>query len=445
MRRLARYLPRFRRAEAALGVLAEHEQWTRADITRHQLDRLNELWLGAIADVPYYRSLRDRLNLPERFASLAEFSELVPLLSKDTVRRDPQQFLSARPGPGVWQRSSGSTGTPISVFRNADAHKQMLQAKYRFHQVYGLRIFDPIAWLWSSESITRRGWSGHVQALKQAGIDYLRNRLRLPAAKLHRSDLRRHLKRISAFRPRAMYCYSRAAHLLAREAIEVGFRRDRLRVVIIAGESATEHMIHEIRRAFGVPVVMEYGCVEFGFVAGQMPDHTLRVREDIVLVETLKRADGRYDLVLTTLNNASFPLLRYQIGDLTAEELVRPKVGFAILPEVMGRDDDQLVTGNGGIVGSSSIDAIFEGEHFETVRRYRVHQGMDGGLTVQVEPIDELAPPNLKAIEAQLAQVACGLAVRVQRVSAVGQTAGGKHRVVTSDLYAQRKQALGKV
>ena len=91
---------------------------------------------------------------------------------------------------------------------------------------------------------------------------------------------------------------------------------------------ASPHMVETIERAFGVPAAMEYGSVECGFLAGEYPDRLLRVREDCALIETLPRSDGRYDIAVTVLGNASFPLLRYLIGDTTDVPLLTPRRGL---------------------------------------------------------------------------------------------------------------------
>ncbi|MEM1445205.1 MAG: hypothetical protein AAGF84_04065 [Planctomycetota bacterium] len=362
----------------------------------------------------------------------------MPTLTSNELRQSPEIFLSESKRPGTWQRTSGSTGVPIRVFHDFGAHQLALQAKYRFHQVWGLNLFDRMAWLWSSDVVRNPGWSQCWAGYQQAWCDYMRQRIRLPASNLSRPDLRDHLRRISAFRPRGLYCFSRAGHLLAREAIDRGFRCDSLKVCIISGESASEQMIDEIGRAFRVPVVMEYGCVEFGYVAGEWPDGTLRVREDVVLVETVARADGRYDIVLSTLHDTSFPLLRYKIGDVADAPLSEPTTGFAVLPKVSGRDDDQVIARDNRVIGSTSIDALFEGEYFEAVRRYRVHQDASGELWVEVEPSNPSRLPNEFTIRSRLEQVLGGFTVHVKFADSVNQTEAGKHRVVTSDLYAQR-------
>src|SRR4029078_6534783 len=99
-------------------------------------------------------------------------------------------------------------------------------------------------------------------------------------------------------------------------------------------------MSQRIESGLGAPVAREYGSQECGMIAMDDRDRQLRVREDQLLVETLARADGQYDLIITPLNNPSFPLMRYAIGDLTDRPLDKPERGMAILSSVGGREND---------------------------------------------------------------------------------------------------------
>jgi len=221
--RLLRYLPRFQRAYQELETLAAREGWSRPEIEAFQLDRLNAVWQDAIAHVPYYRHLAAEQDLPPRFSSLAEFRSVVPVLPKSSVRSQPRAFLSERAHRGRWERTSGSTGTPMSIYWANDAHREMLRTKYRLYAMWGLDIVDRMAFLWGVGDANAPGLAGQMARLRMPLEDWLRNRIRLPAYYLGHDDLRDHLRRIAAFRPAAIYAFSMAAYLLALEAEAMDF------------------------------------------------------------------------------------------------------------------------------------------------------------------------------------------------------------------------------
>jgi phenylacetate-CoA ligase len=425
-------LPRFRAAYRALRELEGRESWSRTEIETFQLERLNAVWSHAIAHVPYYRTLHAS-GMPERFASLDEYRSVVPVLPKEGVRDWPKEFFSEQPQRGRWMRTGGSTGTPMNAYWGKDAHLEMLRTKYRFQAMWGLDIFDRCAFLWGHADSFQPGLAGFIARWKQPIEDRLRNRIRLSAYHLGREELRGHLARIAEFQPASLYGYSRALAVLAAEAQTTGFRCPSLKVAILTAEPAFRHLVAAVEKGFNVPAIIEYGASECGYMAGEWPDRTLRVREDRLLLETLPRDDGRFDIVLTNLSNPSFPLLRYAIGDVTDKPLTAPERGFAYLENVAGRNNDLIITRSGGRLHSARFEALFKYDT-KTIRRFRVHQHADGALTVWLERHDPQAILDVTALEGKLRTLVEGYPVRIEVVEALPRTAAGKHRLVMSDL-----------
>lgn len=423
---LARLLPRFRRAYRALESLERRERWTRVEIEAHQLERVNTLWASATAEVPYYRNLARTHRTPTRFSSLEEFRARVPLLPRELVKQQPELFLSTAVRPGTWRLTGGSTGEPTRIYWGHDAHRTMLRAKYRFYQAWGIDIFDRMAYLWG------RGAPGRRQLLE----DRLRNRLRLSAYFLDPPQLDRYLERIERFRPASIYSYATAAYVLARAAERRGFSCDALRLVTMTSEPAFPAIVRAVERAFNVPAVVEYGSVDCGFTAAEYPDRTVRVREDLSIVETQPRKDGRYDIVVTVLNNPSFPLVRYAIGDVTDAPLTRPAAGFCHLANVAGRVNDLARAKGGQLVHFSWFDKFFQAT--QAFRRWQIHQAIDGAVSVSLELERSDASPDLRALERKLSQQLGGYPVEMRVVDDMPKTVAGKHRWVISELFDQR-------
>jgi phenylacetate-CoA ligase len=437
--KLLRHLPRFRQAYRELETLAARETWSRSQIEVMQLERLNAVWAHAAAHVPYYRRLATAADLPPRFASLAEYSAAVPVLPKATVREHSADLLSETARKGVWKRTSGSTGSNTAVFWTPDAYREVLRGKYRFLAQWGLDIFDRTAFLWGHAAGHKPGWDGFVARWRQPIEDWLRNRIRLSAYHLGQADLREHLRRLERFRPALLYAYSTAAYLLAQEAEATGWRCPSLKLVTLTSEFVFPHAVETLERVLGVPAVNEYGSVECGFLAGEGPDRTLRVREDHVLIETQPREDGRHEILVTVLNNPSFPLLRYALGDVTDAPLEVPAAGFARLHNIAGRDNDVILSRAGEPLHPTRFNHIFE--HDKAVRRWRIHQRADGSVAVAVEPTDRSAPFDMARLDAEVRRLVDGYPVTVELVGELSPNGAGKHRWILSDLVRPAPQA----
>lgn len=435
-------LPRFRRATRTMKILAQRESWSRAQIDAFQLDQLNQLWARSTERVPYYMKLAQERKLPKRFGSIAEFALTVPILPKQHVRERAAELRAPANSNGrtVCMYTSGSTGVPMAGYWSVDSHRETLATKYRSYAAFGVGILDRSVFLWGHGASEEKGLRGWLSRVSKPYHDLLRNRLRLSACDLSKPSLQNYLRQIEAFQPVMIYGYARALYLLAQEAEHSGFECESLKLVVATSEPAWPSMIERMERAFGADVAREYGSVECGIIATDWPmDRALHVREDHVLLETLPRPDGQYDIVVTVLNNPSFPLIRYAIGDLTAEPLRRGAQGFAVLGAgVAGRQNDLLVTRSGANLHWIHVEYAIADAVQDLVRRFSVRQASDGSVEVDVELDDSSkqasAQPQLTALREDLQNRLEGYPVQVRVVDRVRQTTAGKHVVVRSEL-----------
>lgn len=430
---LLRWLPRFRAAGQTMREMEARERWSRPEIEVFQLDRLNRLWGHARTAIPYYSRLTAEHRLPDRFHSLADYENRMPVLPRVKVRDRPDDFLSPDRKPGSWALTGGTTGMPMRVYWEHAAHLETLRARYRFLQARGIDIFARCAFLWGHAHSYQRGLAGLLARLRKVTSDWLRNRIRLCAYDLGRSDLRRHLARIAAFGPVWLYGYSRATDLLAQEALVSHFECPSLQLAVLTAEPATPAIVHNVERGLRVQAVVEYGSIDCGVLAAEGDDRLLHVREDLVHLETAPRADGRYDLLVTVLNNPSFPLLRYQIGDVTETPLIRPERGMSRLPSVVGRQNDILVTRTGRLVHATRLDTLFKVET-EQVRRFQVHQHTDGSVIATLDMLGPTNQPEVHRLERILTEIVEGFPVEVRPVGDITLTEAGKQRAVVSEL-----------
>ncbi len=428
---LLRHLPRFRKAYADLDKLAARETWSRAQIEDYQRKRLHRVWQHALQTVPYYQQLHREHSLPTQFDSLDEFFSTVPLLDKELVRENPERFLSSSCQSGSWHRTGGSTGVPMGIFWEHKAHREMLRCKYRAEQQWGLDIFDRKAFLWGHGASFAATLRGRFDRWSQPLFDQLRNRLRLSAYQLGPDDLTHHVRQIEKFQPTSIYGYSSAILLLARHAAEIGMQCPSLKVAIMTAEPADEALVEEVEHCLGIPAMVEYGAVECGLMATRGPDRALRVREDHILLETCERSDKRHDIIVTVLNNPSFPLIRYRIEDVTDSPLQFDDSGFAQLANVMGRSNDVLISRKGRSVHSMAVKHALE--YHPRIHRFQAYQDKSGKLTVTIEADQETSPEIFESSRLRIIEMLDGFPVEICVVEIIPGNQAGKHRWILSD------------
>jgi phenylacetate-CoA ligase len=414
-----------------MDLLAERESWSRQQIEEYQLARINATWSRALRCVPFYRDLSRKLDLPEHFESLREFSETLPPLEKSTVKSRASQLLATAPSPGRWHFTGGSSGTPMAVYKEHQAHRAALVSQYRFRQMYGVSPFDRTAFVWGHSMSFAPGLRGAIARLWQPLEDRLRSRRRYSAYRLGSSDLEEYLRDMVEFRPAVIYSYSSAALLLAQVAAGREWSLPSLRVAIVTSEPASPEMLKAITAGLNVPAAVEYGAAECGLIAYQAPDGLLRVREDLVRVETRRDGDV-HEILITVLENPSFPLFRYRIGDMTDAEVSTPERGFATLGRILGRDNDVLTTARGSRVHSEAVTHALE--HLPEIIRFSARQDSSGKVTVWIETNGTPQAHALERTKTRLSQVLDGQAVEFCSVDVIPPTGSGKHRWIVSEL-----------
>lgn len=440
MKRIVRLLPRFRQAKRELEILRDRESWSREQISRWQLDKINGVWRTAIHNVPYYREIFQTLNLPKQFESLQHFSESVPVVEKAAVREQPLRFLSSHPSPGKWLRTSGSTGIYTRVYWENSAHHEMLRCKYRGEQAWGLNIFDPKALLWGATNTCSSGLWGKIERKLEPVLDGLRCRKRLSAYRLSECELQSHVEELKKFKAVSLYGYSTAILLLAKYVESTGDKLPDLKLAIMTGETADQAMVAQCQQALGCGVAVEYGSVECGLLAYRYPDGELHVREDHIFMETVSRADGLFDILVTVLNNPSFPLIRYRIGDTSIAPLVVPDCGFAHITKLAGRENDLMISKSGRSIHSMAIKHTIE--NYPNVRRFRAIQQEDGSLNVEVETeVTDLS--QFERCAEMLKDWLDGFPVHLKLSRELSSSESGKHRWIYTN-YRPASDASGK-
>jgi phenylacetate-CoA ligase len=307
----------------------DRTQWlTPAEIEAHQLDQVRTLLDHCAAHVPYYRQLLAEADLqPRQIQSLADFRR-IPLLTRRTCQDRNADLCAEKLPPGCMiiaeGYTSGTSGLPLKVLGTNGYRFWGLALHLRHLEWSGTDPTGTVA------SVRRTGATGvELQRMLEGATLPYWNWLLVPLIEMgtaHRMDIqqdpRRQLQWLRRVDPDYLSSNTGNLEALAGLVQESGQRLPRLRHIHSAFEAVTDEARARIEGAFGVPLKDAYSCTEAGYVASSCPaGHGLHVYAENVLLEVLDEAGrpcaagqtGR--VVLTTLHNYCFPLIRYDIGD----------------------------------------------------------------------------------------------------------------------------------
>lgn len=346
----------------ALLTQLEQSQWFSPEqLLAMQFKQMQPLLQHAWQAIPFYRHRLEAsgYNPGTPIFDIEKWSQ-IPVLTREEVQRQGDSLRSSMlpkgHGPGQPLRTSGSTGMPITVYRNNIDKLFWHLITLRDHlwhrrDIKGtaaiIRKLDNSETAPPPQGCELNSWGPPMDFVYQTGpaflLDLGSTPINVQANWLLRTD------------PDWLLTYPTNAAALAKHFLEKGLSLPRLREIRTLSESVTEDTREISRRAWDVEITDMYSANEVGYIALQCPDQDhYHVQSECLLVEILNNnneqcAPGEIGrVVVTTLHSYATPLIRYDIGDYA--EVGHPCScgrGLPVLKRIMGRSRNMLILPNG--------------------------------------------------------------------------------------------------
>ena len=420
----------------------DREQWSPERWAHWRAEHLAMMLERAATRVPYYRAHWEARRRRGDRASW-ELLENWPILTKETLRADPRAFVADdRDIRAMFhQRTSGTTGTPLDLWRTRATQENLYAlATARTRRWHGVSRADRWARLGGQPvvPVERREppfWVWNA-ALRQ---------LYMSTYHLAPDLIPHYLDALSAYRIVSMSVYTSSAFALAEEAVRLGRRDIRMKVVFTNAEPVDEHQRQVISAAFGCPVRETYGMGETVAAASECEAGSLHQWPEVGVIEVL---DGdvavppgeRGDLICTGLMNTDMPLIRYRVGDFgrLADPGTTCDCGrtLPVIAGIDGRANDLLVTRDGRRV--FWLNAVLYGI---PVRQAQMIQESIDRIRVRYVPAPEFTDETGRIIAARLRQRMGDICVELEAVDEIPRSANGKLRAVICNVPAEERDA----
>lgn len=439
------------------------QQWTR--LSSDELDaaiehRLARLLESATHHTAYYRQLKLQRGSNE---SAREFLLRFPILTRETVRAcfrdlvaDPLRETIVSPETAspkrydwVIVKTGGTTGVPTTVVHDRHFRDWGRATRLFSQRLCGFPLGTRYFRLWGSEQDLLQ----QKETFDRNVLKHLLGEIPMNAFRARENELRHHLEVIRSHpRVRHMMAYVDAAAGLARFVEDRNLPRPKLATLMACAGTVTAEWRMLLQRVFQADVFDKYGSRECADIACECPQHTgLHLYSPSVFVEVVDEngrpcppgETGR--LLITLLNNLSFPMIRYEIGDLGVWAEPTPcscGLPFPRLASLQGRKDDMLITQDGTLLSSVFV------RHFvgvslnrQLIQEWQLEQTARDAFVFRYIPVksDGLAE-NLAALQASFRK-AFGVAAHLefQSVQEIPPSPTGKTRWIINRLGAQQE------
>jgi phenylacetate-CoA ligase len=408
---------------------------------RAQSERVRAAVAYGYEHVPHYRETMLRLGLrPNDFQSAADLERL-PLIERGQVQRDPEYFTSqAQPLDSyVRVRSGGSTGEPITLFRDRASLFMAKAQDERFRHVVqkltGRRLLYRNAVIEWTEPRKRDSGYRPFRLVKQI----IEKRLWLH----QQAPISENLDRLNEFQPHVITCTGAYVGALFSHVAATGGDLAKPNVVVYYSDAVPDPIRRHVTERLGIHLLSTYGAIEtwqIGFECEQHSGHHLNFDLcPIRIVDPDGRtvADGESgEVVASDLANRGTMLLNYRLGDLAARLPENCSCGrnLPMLSLLEGRADDTLIRVDGSIVQPRAVHRMMKPER--GLWGWQVVQDAPGRLRVSLVPAPncdrETARRRVGGGFTQL--LGDGARVEVSFVDSLPRTKRGKLRPVVSHL-----------
>lgn len=417
------------------------QQWMSPDdLAKVQFEKARRQIQRAWSYSPFYRERFDSVGFtPQDFKSLDDLQRL-PVITKAelTAAGDAAYCTDLKNPPSVWLKTSGSSGTPLSLpFTRADKSRRVLK-ELRALAGNGYKFTDQMMILVEPRCLIKE-----KAAMQKLGL------LRRSYVSIFDEESDQ-LAAMQSMRPHVIYGYTSTLRILGEAILSGQVHVPRPKILMSSAELLDAGTRRLLTEAFGVEPVDFYGSMEFGWIGWQCPErHGYHVNSDCLIVEALidgkpAPSDQEGEMVITNLHSDAAPLIRYASGDVGVLGAEKCSCGrtLPLLKSIRGRLVDFIMRPDGHMLSPYVVTCAVE--DVPGVQQFQVVQKKPGEVTVRL-----VSPPSQAVMDEVQSAVELAMGgdtrVIVEKVSGLSPEPNGKFKVVKSQVGSAKATSSGSV
>lgn len=376
------------------------------EILDKQNEKLKRLLLFSYKNIPYYKILLPKAGVISARGeiNLSNF-ENIPPLTKNLIKSLGNNLIS----PDCEQRKSyentsgGSTGEPVRLIQDKNYDEWNTANKLYYNWFHGKEYGEPETKLWGSDRDILEGTLG----LKENIINFLYNRTFLNTFNLTQQNFKKYLDHINKRKPTSIWAYYDSMFELAKYAQEQKILMHSPEVIFTTIGKLTDDMYGMIKQTFpNSKIIDQYGSREVGVIGFEQIERSFLSlfpwthKVEVADSKNFNTYGQSGRILITTLENYSMPLIRYQIEDMGI--LGKDSKGNSVLKEVTGRIFSHFYKNDGTMVHAQFFVTLMFNRAW--VRKFQFVQYDYDDILLRIEadkPVDQ----DLKDIEQKIKQV----------------------------------------
>lgn len=316
----------------------------------------------------------------EDIKCLDDISKL-PIVTKDMILHQSDALLTTSKWKLLKNRTSGTTGTPLTVFEDWKSIWREQAYFYCYRKRCGYIYGQPLASL-----------RGNLGKNETTLFIHVSNTLFLSSYNINALTASIYYNALQKRRPVAIEGYPSSLFCLAMAFKEMGLQCN-IPVCFTSSECLMDYQKKLIEEQFSTQIFDHYGTTE----------RTVRLSENINhngYFEDPGYSINEYlkDFIITTsLINSAFPLIRYEVNDVIELDKSENNENYYI-KRIIGRDEDFIICKDGSKV--MRLDHIFK--NASHVNMAQLIQYKKGELVIRIVPSVDFIQKDCDVLVANL-------------------------------------------
>lgn len=381
-----------------LRQIKQYEYMSKEDIKKLTNRKLKKLLLHAYSNVPYYREILDQAGLIDKGEVRLENFSRIPFLTREIIRKEQKNLYSKdyKTRKPYGNTSGGSTGEPVRFIQDKEYDEWNIANKIYYKMFGGQGVGDKEFRLWGSERDLLKGKEKFPIKLK----NWLYNRTELNAFKMTEESMAVFVNKINRTKPTWIEAYVQPMYEFAKFIKNNNLKIYSPKGVLTSAGTLFPEIKDLIEEVFACKTFNRYGTREVGDVACNCKKQeglhlsTWNSYIEILNDKMTPTEPGKIGKVyVTTLNNYSMPLIRYNIGDMAItgrNQKCSCGRGTPIIEKVVGRHMEVFKTKRGKIVPAEFfihfIGVVYNKDY---IKRFQVIQEDYDHIVIKLVVMDD--------------------------------------------------------
>ena len=371
--------------------LKKSEKWSLDELEKYQFKKLKEILQFAYQYSPYYKEVFNQNNVhPDDLKTLKDIVKFPVLSKEDLIQKNNIIHTNYKFKKQFKATTSGSSGNSLAFMRDEKADSFNRASIFRGYTWYDVHPWERNGYFWGFNF-------SRLQILKLQLFDALQNRFRVFS--YEEKAFLRFVRKLQ--HAKYLHGYSSMIFEAAKIINTKGLKKPgNLKMIKGTSEKIFDSYQSEVKKAFGIPVISEYGATESGIIAFECPEGHMHLNMEGVIVE-----EENNEILVTNIQMKSFPIIRYKLGDYI--ELAPRDFKCAcgrkhlVLQEVTGRIGEN-VYGYKNVYPSLYFYYIFKNlsKKYQLALTYKVIQKVKGELIFYIEEV--LDDTSLERVKSEI-------------------------------------------